>query len=138
MKISTLPTLVLRAVIPSALILLLSWPAGAYAQASQNHLVLPGSMQKRMMDSAANRQKNIQTVTNFFSTPVAQRAIRDAQFNPEQVQRAIPTLSDSELADLAARSSRAQEEFTAGTLTKPELALIVVALVVLVVVIIVH
>ena len=95
-------------------------------------------MQKRMADTAAVRQKNIETITNFFSTPVAERAISDAHYNPEQVKKAIPTLSDGELADLAARSTQAQQEFAAGTLTKPELALIVVALVVLVVVIIVH
>ena len=95
-------------------------------------------MQKRMADAAAVRQKNIETITNFFSTPVAEHAIRDAHYNPEQVKKAIPTLSDGELANLAARSTQAQQEFAAGTLTKPELALIVIALVVLVVVIIVH
>ena len=137
-RMPTLPTLVLRAVIPSALILLLAWPFGASAQVSEEHLVSPGSMQKRIVDSAAERQQNIETVTKFFATPVARRSIQDAHFNPEQVERAIPTLSDPELADLATRSANAQQKFAAGNLTKPELAVIVIALVVLVVVILVH
>jgi hypothetical protein len=95
-------------------------------------------MQKRIADSAASRQQNVEAVTKFFATPEADRAIRDAHFNPQQVRQAIPTLSDAELADLAARSANAQQDFAAGHLTKPELAVIVVALVVLVVVIIVH
>ena len=43
-----------------------------------------------------------------------------------------------ELASLATRSADAQQNFAAGRLTKPELALIVIAFVVLIVVIIVH
>lgn len=137
-KIPTLPTLVLRAVIPAALILLLAAPLGARGQGSEEHLVSPSAMQKRIADSAAERQQNIETITKFFATPVAKRAIKDAHFNSEQVHRAIPTLSDAELADLATRSADAQQKFAAGNLTKPELGVIVIALVVLVVVILVH
>jgi hypothetical protein len=138
-KRTILQSLTLRAVVPSALMLLVSVPAEAFAAApAQDHLVSPQVMQKQMADSAVARQKNIETVTNFLSSPEADRAIRDAHYNPEQVRNAIPSLSDHELASLAARSADVQQNFAAGRLTKPELALIVVAFVVLIVVIIVH
>ncbi len=119
--------------------LLMSVPADAFAAApAQDHLVSPQAMQKQMADSASARQKNIEAVADFLSSPVADRAMRDAHYNPEQVKSAIPSLSDQELASLAARSTDAQQKFAAGALTRPELALIVIALVVLIVVILVH
>jgi CHASE3 domain sensor protein len=138
-KPTFLQSLTLRAVVPSALMLLVSVPAfGSAATPAQDHLVSPQAMQKQMADSASARQKNIETIQNFLSTPVADRAMRDAHYNPEQVKNAVSSLSDQEVASLAARSSDAQQKFAAGALTKPELALIVIALVVLIVVIIVH
>jgi len=138
-KRSILQSLTLRALVPSALMLLMSVPADVFAATpAQDHLVSPQAMQKQMADSATARQKNIDTVNSFLSSPVADRAMRDAHYSPEQVKNAIPSLSDQELASLAARSTDAQQKFAAGALTRPELALIVIALVVLIVVIIVH
>jgi hypothetical protein len=138
-KRTILRSLTFRAVVPSALMCLMSIPADAFAATPvQEHLVSPQAMQKQITDSASARQKNIEAVTNFLSTPIADRAMRDAHYNPEQVKSAVPSLSDQELANLAARSNDAQQKFAAGALTRPELALIVIALVVLVVVIIVH
>jgi len=138
-KLTTIQALALRAIVPSALMLLVSMPADAFAASpAQEHLVSPKAMQKQMADSASARQKNIETINNFLSSPEADRAIRDAHYSPEQVRSAIPSLSDQELASLAARSTDAQQKFSAGALTRPELALIVIAFVVLIVVIIVH
>ena len=139
MKRKLIQSLTLRAIVPSALMLLASVPADAFAAApAQEHLVSPQAMQNQLSDSAKERQKNIETVTGFLSSPVADRAMRDAHYNPEQVKSAVPSLSDQELASLATRSKDAQQNFAAGRLTRPELALIVIALVVLIVVIIVH
>ncbi|HXS77799.1 MAG TPA: PA2779 family protein [Terracidiphilus sp.] len=139
MKPTILKAISLRAVVPSALMCLMSLPADAFAAVpAQDHLISPQAMQKQMTDAASARQKNIETVTDFLSSPVADRAMRDAHYNPEQVKTAVPSLSDQELASLAVRSADAQQKFAAGALTKPELALIVIALVVLIVVIIVH
>ena len=139
MKRTILQSLTLRAVVPSALMLLMSLPGDAFAATPvQEHLVSPESMQKQMADSAAARQKNIESVRSFLSSPVADRAMRDAHYNPEQVKTAVSSLSDQELASLAARSNDAQQKFAAGALSRPALALIVIALVVLIVVIIVH
>lgn len=139
MKPSIIASIAFRAVIPSALMLLLSTPSGAFAQAAaHDHLVSPQTLQNQLSDSAATRQKNIETVRSFLSSPVADQAIRDAHYNPEQVRNAIPTLSDHELADLSARAQDAQQKFAAGALSKTEIGLIAVAFVVLIIVIIIH
>jgi hypothetical protein len=139
MKISTTASVALRSLVPAALIMMLAFPAGAFGQTMPaDHLITRQAMQQQMADSASSRQKHIETITNFLSTPEAEQAMRDAHFNSVQVRRAIPTLSDQELTTLAARSADAQQKFAAGHLTKPELAIVVIALVVLVVVIIVH
>lgn len=131
-------SLILRAVIYSILALPLAMPGDSYAAGQQDHLVTSQAMQSDLMHSASDRQKNIETVKAFLNSPVADKAIRDAHYNPEQVQKAIPTLSDQELASLAARSEHVQQQFAAGHLTKTELALIAVAFVVVIIVIIVH
>jgi hypothetical protein len=138
-KTSLLSPLILRAIVPSALALLLSVPGDAYALSpAQDHLVSPEAMRKQMRNSASERQKNIEAVTNFLSSPIADRAIRDAHYNPAQVRRAIPTLSDQELASLAARSKDVQQKFAAGALSKLELGLIAIAFVIIIIVIVVH
>jgi hypothetical protein len=134
-----LASLTYRAIIPASLALLLSVPADAWAlPRAEDHLVSPQAMQEQMIDSASNRQENIKSVTDFLSTPIADQAIRNAHYNPEQVRRTIPTLSDQELATLAARSKDAQQKFAAGALSKLEIGLIAIAFVVVIVVIIVH
>lgn len=136
----SIASIAFRAVVPSALILLLSAPAGLFGQTTpaQDHLVSSQTLQKQLTESAAARQKNIETVTNFLSSPIADQAIRDAHYNPQQVRNAIPTLSDQELANLSARAQDAQQKFAAGALSRTEIGLIAIAFVVLIIVIIVH
>lgn len=139
MKTRLFTSFSIRAIVPLALAVHLSIPADVYAlPPAQDHLVSPQAMQKQMVDSASARQRNIKSVTDFLSTPIADRAIRDAHYNPVQIHSAIPALSDQELANLAARSTDAQQKFAAGALTKTELGLIAIAFVVLIIVIIVH
>ena len=74
MKRTILQSLTLRAIVPSALMLMMSVPGQAFgATPAQDHLVSPQAMQKQMADSAAVRQKNIEAVTNFLSSSVAER-----------------------------------------------------------------
>lgn len=139
MKMSSLSSAAVRSMVPAALMLLLSCPPDALGQAvREDHLVSSNTLQQQLADSSAARRNNIETISNFLSTPAAEEAMRDGHFDSVQVRKAIPALSDQELANLAARSADAQQKFAAGRLTQPELALIVVALVVLIVVIIVH
>ena len=139
MKFPRVSTLLLQAIVPAALIVLVSYPAGLLAQtASQEHIVSSRALQQNLESSSEARQKNVETLSRFMSTPMAEKAMRDAKIDPVQVQNAIPTLSDSELASLSSRASDAQQKFSAGALTNNMLTLIIVLIAVIIIVAIIH
>lgn len=139
MKLPRISTLVLHAVLPAVLIVLMSYPAGLLAQtAPDEHIVSSNALQQNLEASSATRQKHVETLKNFMSTPLAEKAMRDAKIDPVQVQNAIPTLSDSELASLSARATDAQQKFSAGAISNDILVLIIVLVAVIVIVAIVR
>jgi hypothetical protein len=139
MKPSLLSPLLLRGIIPAALVFLLVNPLAGMAQsATQDHLVSPQALQQQVQSASETRQQNIRTVTDFLSTPTAERAMCDAHYDPVQLRTAIPTLSDQELANLAARSSDAQQKFAAGYIGQGLLTLIIICVVIIIIVAIVH
>jgi hypothetical protein len=127
-----------QAAVPAVLIVLLSYPASLLAQSPDEHIVSSQTLQQNLQTSSAARQINIQTLTNFMSTPTAEKAMRDAKIDPVQVQKAIPTLSDHELADLSARATDTQQKFSAGVLGVGLLTLIIIVIAVIIIVAIVH
>lgn len=139
MKTSILSSIATRGLVPAVLIPLLACPMGIYAQAqADDHIVSTGALQHQVELSSAQRSRDIATVSEFLSTPIAERAMRDSHFDPVQVRTAIPTLSDSELKDLATRSANAQQKFAAGGLSSLALTLIILGVVIIIVVAIVH
>jgi hypothetical protein len=138
MKLSRIATLFAQAAIPAVLIVLLSYPAGLMAQSPDEHIVSSQTLQQNLQSSSATRQANVQTLTKFMSTPVAEKAMRDAKIDPQQVQKAIPTLSDHELSDLSARATDAQQKFSAGVLGVGLLTLIIVVIAIIIIVAILH
>jgi hypothetical protein len=54
----------------------------------------------------------------------------------ERVKHAVSTLSDAELAQLAARADKAQADFAAGTLSDRDLIIILVAIAALILIIV--
>lgn len=115
-----------------------STPALRAQQPADTHLVSPAQMQQQVHNSSAERQKNIDTLTNFLSTPTAIGKMKSERIDPAQVKNAIPNLSDDELADLSARATKAQQQFTAGTLSNNDLLIIILVLVVVILLIVVH
>lgn len=138
MKLARIPTLFAQAAVPAVLIVLLSYPAGLLAQSPEEHIVSSQTLQHNLETSSAARQANVQTLTKFMSSPTAEKAMRDAKIDPVQVQKAIPTLSDRELADLSARATDAQQKFSAGVLSTNMLTLIIVLVAVIIIVAIIH
>jgi len=139
MKLPRISTLLLQAVVPAVLIVLVSCPVGSLAQAaSSDHIVSSQVLQHQVESSSAARQKNVDTLKQFMSTPTAQKAMRDAKIDPVQVQKAIPTLSDSELANLSSQATDAQQKFSAGALTNNMLVLIIVLIAIIIIVAIIH
>ena len=139
MKKSFLSPLLLRGIVPAALAFLVACPPASFAQAtSQDHLVSPQALQQQVQSASQTREQNIRTVTEFLSTPIAERAMRDSHYDPVQVRTAIPTLSDQELSNLASRATDAQQKFAAGYIGQGLLTLIIVCVVIIIIVAIVH
>lgn len=139
MKFPRISTLLLQAVVPAVLTVVVSYPSGLLAQtASADHIVTSQTLQHQIETSSATRQKHVDTLKQFMSTPAAEKAMRDAKIDPVQVQSAIPTLSDSELANLSSRATDAQQKFSAGALSNNMLTLIIVLIAIIIIVAIIH
>ena len=80
--------------------------------------------------------KNREKVSELFSSKAAEKALKGAGIDAGQVKTAVATLSDSELAQLAARSDRAREDFAAGKISNRDLLIIIVAIAVLILIIV--
>ena len=120
-----------RGLLASLLVVIVALPQNVFAQAP--HLVTPAELHRELLTAARMREQNRQTLRQFLSSEAGKNALRVVHSDPVEVTRAIATLSDAELAQLAQRES--QRDFAAGALSKE--ALLIVAIAVIVVVIIV-
>jgi hypothetical protein len=101
-----------------------------------SHLVSPSELQQAVVKASAARQQNRDDVQQFLSSEQAQKALKSAHMNPEQVKTAVSTLNDAELAQLASRVHKAQADFAAGTLSDRDLIIILVAIAALILIIV--
>ena len=122
-----------RVVIALLLLTLFVVPSDLLAQ---SHVVSPVDLQRQVMTASQVREHNIQSVQNLLATPAAQKALKSAKINPQQVRTAVSTLNDQDLAELAARSNKAQADFAAGNLTERDLIWIILGIAVLVLIIV--
>lgn len=122
-----------RAAVASVLVVAFLFTGNLVAQ---GHVVSPAELQKQVMAASQARQSNIETVQHFLSTPTAQKALKSAQMDPQQVKTAVSALDDQELAQLAARADKAQADFAAGALSERDLIWIILAIAVLVLIIV--
>jgi len=104
--------------------------------AAQEHVVSPAELQQAAVSASRTRQQKIDKVEKFFSSKQADAAMKSAGLDPIQVKKAVPTLSDQELAQLASRVDKAQKDFAAGALTNQQITYILIALATAVVVLI--
>lgn len=124
----------LRGLTLAALLSFLAVPAMRAQQPARTadqdtHIVSPTQLQQQVQTASAVRQKNIDSLTQFLSSPTAVKAMKSHQIDSGKVTSAIPTLSDSELADLSARAASAQQDFAAGRLDNNTLLIIILVLV---------
>jgi flagellar biosynthesis protein FliP len=103
---------------------------------SQIHVVSPTDLQKEAVAATQARKRNLEAVRQFLSSQAAEKALKSAHVQPEQVKTAVSTLSDQELAQLASRAHKAQADFAAGTLNNRELIIIIIAIAALVLIIV--
>jgi hypothetical protein len=104
---------------------LLILPRDVYAE---DHVVSPADLQEQMEAASDARQKNLAKMDHFFSVPRVKKALESSGLAYSAIQKAIPQLSDDELARLASRAEKAQRDFEAGALTNQEITYIIIAL----------
>jgi hypothetical protein len=124
-----------KALVTTALVTIFAIPQSLIAQSSE-HLVSPTELQKAVVDASRERQQNLETLNQFFSSEKAKKALESAHQNPEQVKNAIANLSDDELAQLASRANNAQTDFAAGRVDDHDLLIILVCIAALVLIIV--
>ena len=100
------------------------------------HVVSSSDLQQAAVQASTVRRQNVEKVREFFSSERADKALRSAHVNPEQVKNAVSTLDDAELAQLASRVNKAQADFAAGSLSDRDLIIILVAVAVLILIIV--
>lgn len=103
---------------------------------AQSHVVSPAELQSAAIASTEARQQNIDALRQFVSTPVAEKALKSAHLDAQQVKNAVSRLNDQELAQLAARATKANADFAAGTLSDRDLIIILVCIAALILIIV--
>jgi hypothetical protein len=103
---------------------------------AQSHVVSPAEMQKEAVAATRARQHNVETVTQFLSSPRAKQALQSAHINPTQVKTAVSALTDEEVAQMASRVDKAQADFAAGNMSDRDLIVILLAIVILILIIV--
>jgi hypothetical protein len=122
-----------RMIIACILATIFAVPPSLLAQA---HVVSPSDLQREVLAATQARQHNLQSVQQFLSSEVAQKALKSARMDPAQVKTAVSTLTDAELAQLASRAEKAQADFAAGTLSDRDLIIIILCVAALVLIIV--
>ena len=129
------PKQCVRALTACVLATIFTIPQNLFAQAAQ-HVVSSVELEKAAVDASRVRQQNRDTLREFFSSDRAQRALKAAHTDPEQVKKAVASLSDAELAQLASRAQKAQADFAAGHLSDRDLIIILVVIAALILIIV--
>jgi Flp pilus assembly protein TadB len=103
---------------------------------AQTHVVSPSDIHKELVNAAQTRRENQQKVKGLFSSEKTRKAMEAAQINPEKIEAAVSTLSDEELARLAARADNLDKDFAAGRISDRDLLIIILGIAALVLIIV--
>ena len=131
-------TTVLRRMIVFALLVALgTLNFRAESLLAEDHVVSTTDLQMELRIAAETRQANLTKVRTFFSSEPAKGVLKPARINLKKIEKAIPSLTDEELARLAVQADQVQRDFAAGALTNQQLTYIVIALATAVIVILI-
>jgi hypothetical protein len=126
-----------RSTMTGLMAVLLTVAASPLWSAGQDHVASTSQIQQTIRQTAKVREQNLQTVRNFLASPAAQNALKKSKLDYTKIERAVPTLSDQEIAQLAERARTAQKNLAAGALTNEQLTYIVIAIATAVIVILI-
>ncbi len=101
--------------------------AGIPARAqNKDHVVSLSDLNKDTARPAQTRQSNEEAVRTLLSSDSGQKALKSAGVDYQKVDKAIGQLSDDDVAKLAERSRKAQNDFSAGRISDRDLMWIIV------------
>ena len=104
---------------------------------AQTHVVNPADLQKEILAATDARRHNMEIITgSLSSTTKVQNVLGSVGIDPAQVKTAVSSLSDQELARLAARAEKAQADFAAGRLSDRDLLYILLGIAALILIIV--
>jgi hypothetical protein len=103
---------------------------------AQTHVVSPADLNNAMLAATKARERNVETIRQFLSSPIGEKVLTSAHMDPTQVKQAISSLSDQELEQLASRATKAQAEFVGGRLEERDLIIILIAVAALILIIV--
>jgi hypothetical protein len=92
---------------------------------AQSHVVNQTDIHKELVNAAQTRHQNLQKVKNLFSSDETRKAMEASKISPEKVAAAISMLSDDELARLASRADKLDQDFAAGRLSDRDLLFVI-------------
>ena len=81
------------------------------------HLVTPDVAQARLSEAGAERERNLATVEALLASPEGAAGLKAVGVTEARVRGSLPTLSDAELQDMAARAAALQADPVAGAMT---------------------
>ena len=108
---------------------LLSGPAVEAAE----HVVAPDAVHARLAEASADRARNLAAVDAVLATPLAREAAAAVGADAETLRVGTASLSDAELADLAARSAALEADPVAGMDRDMRLLLMIALILVIIV-----
>jgi hypothetical protein len=110
-------------------------PQNVFAQAP-SHVISSDQLQRDVQSASATRRQNIKEVESFLAMPGAREALASSHINYQQVNDAVPQLSNQELAHLAKVSQNAQNQFAAGSLSDRDLIWILIGVAVIILIVV--
>ncbi|MEW5977449.1 MAG: hypothetical protein AB1898_16780 [Acidobacteriota bacterium] len=107
------------------------------ALAADSHVISPSELHQNLATASKSRQSHLRQVREFFGSTNARTALSKAGIDSTKVNRAIPLLSDQELARLASQTQGIQQDVAAGALTNEQITYIIIALATAVVILVI-
>jgi CHASE3 domain sensor protein len=113
-----------------------SLPTGAQNSPIDSHIVSSADMQHQLDLAATTRKSDIDNLSQFLSSPIAEQAMKTSHVDSSEVRNAVPTLSNAELANLSGRASHAQQQFAAGALSRDGMIIAILGIVIIVLIVV--
>jgi len=98
------------------------------ALAAEDHVVPLSDLHGDTAAVTQTREVNLAKTERFFKSEPVVKALHAFKMDGDQVLKAVPMLTDEELARLASRVDSVQTDFAAGSLDNEHLTYIVIAL----------